>query len=99
MKSSWLLPVLLAVLTPAFAAGNDSLQTDARARLDYIRRVAPALAQGGRLVNVSAALQENGSTVLELVCEQPEMDGRALVQWSGALLREGQVHGADATAT
>ena len=91
MKSSWLLPALLAALTPAFAAGNDSLQTDARARLDYIRRVAPALAQGGRLVNVSAALQENGSTVLELVCEQPETDGRTLVQWSGALLREGQV--------
>ena len=89
MKPLWLLVTLLLAF-PALA-DDSGLQQDARARLDFIHRMTPQLEQGGALAHVSAALQVNDTTLLELVCEKPETDGRALVLWGGALLREGQM--------
>lgn len=92
MKKLWLLSTCFAACLPAFAA-DDSLRVDAQSRLENIRRKAPELARGSRQVvtHVSASLQVNDATVLELLCEKPENDGRTLRLWSGALLREGNV--------
>ena len=92
MKKLWLLAACFAACFPALAA-DDSLRVDARSRLENIRRKAPELARGSRQVvtHVSASLQVNDATVLEILCEKPENDGRTLRLWSGALLREGNV--------
>ena len=92
MKKLWLFAACFAACFPALAA-DDSLRVDAQSRLENIRRKAPELARGSRQVvtHVSASLQVNDATVLELLCEKPESDGRTLRLWSGALLREGNV--------
>ena len=85
MKKLWLFAACFAACFPALAA-DDSLRVDAQSRLENIRRKAPELARGSRQVvtHVSASLQVNDATVLELLCEKPESDGRTLRLWSGA---------------
>lgn len=92
MKKWWFLSVWLAAFAPAVAA-DDSLTADARSRLDHIRRKTPDLAQGSALAvtHVSASLQVNDATVLGLLCENPGDGGQAVLLWSSALLREGDV--------